>query len=97
MFFRSPVQAIPTGRDRPALARGAMIGVLSPRGLADPAGAHSRFFTVIMIPLSIDPKRPGLRDYSPCRSEARARQAKRGDWVVSLLDVRCVARFIYLA
>src|SRR6266404_2315320 len=99
LFFAPLVQAIPTAATAPALVLvGAMMmGALAEVDWADPAVAIPAFLTVIMIPLSFSIANGlafGITSHAVLKLVRG--QAKRGDWLVYLLAVLCVARFIYL-
>ena len=100
LFFAPLVQAIPTAATAPALVLvGAMMmGALAEIDWADPAAAIPAFLTVIMVPLTYSIANGlafGITSHAVLKlvkGEARPR-----DWLVYLLAVLCVARFIYLA
>jgi AGZA family xanthine/uracil permease-like MFS transporter len=99
LFFAPLVQAIPTAATAPALVLvGAMMmGALAEVDWADPAAAIPAFLTLIMIPLSYSIANGlafGITSHAVLKLVRG--QAKRGDWLVYLLAVLCVARFIYL-
>jgi AGZA family xanthine/uracil permease-like MFS transporter len=100
LFFAPIVQAIPTAATAPALVLvGAMMmGALAEVDWADPAVAIPAFLTLIMIPLSYSIANGlafGITSHAALKLVRG--QAGRGDWLVYLLAVLCVARFIYLA
>ena len=100
LFFAPIVQAIPTAATAPALVLvGAMMmGALAEVDWADPAVAIPAFLTVILIPLSYSIANGlafGITSHAVLKLVRG--QAKRGDWLVYILAVLCVARFIYLA
>jgi AGZA family xanthine/uracil permease-like MFS transporter len=100
LFFAPIVQAIPTAATAPALVLvGAMMmGALAEVDWADPAVAIPAFLTVIMIPLSYSIANGlafGITSHAVLKLVRG--QAKRGDWLVYILAILCVARFIYLA
>jgi AGZA family xanthine/uracil permease-like MFS transporter len=100
LFFAPLVQAIPTAATAPALVLvGAMMmGALAEVDWADPPVAIPAFLTVIMIPLSFSIANGlafGITSHAVLKLVSG--KARRGDWLVYLLAVLCVARFIYLA
>jgi len=100
LFFAPLVQAIPTAATAPALVLvGAMMmGALAEVDWADPAVAIPAFLTVIMIPLSYSIANGlafGITSHAVLKLVRG--QASRRDWLVYLLAVLCIARFIYLA
>ena len=100
LFFAPLVQAIPAAATAPALVLvGAMMmGALAEVDWADPAVAIPAFLTVIMIPLSYSIANGlafGITSHAVLKLVRG--QTKRGDWLVYVLAVLCVARFIYLA
>jgi AGZA family xanthine/uracil permease-like MFS transporter len=100
LFFAPLVQAIPTAATAPALILiGAlMMGALAEVDWSDPAAAIPAFLTVITIPLTYSIANGlafGITSHAILklvRGEARPR-----DWLVYVLAVLCVARFVYLA
>jgi xanthine/uracil/vitamin C permease (AzgA family) len=75
-----------------------MMGALAEVDWADPAVAIPAFLTVILIPLSYSIANGlafGITSHAVLKLVRG--QAKRGDWLVYILAVLCVARFIYLA
>jgi adenine/guanine/hypoxanthine permease len=100
LFFAPLVQAIPTAATAPALVLvGAMMmGALAEVDWADPATAIPAFLTLIMIPLSYSIANGlafGITSYAIFKLVGG--QASRGDWLVYILAILCIARFIYLA
>jgi len=100
LFFAPLVQAIPAAATAPALVLvGAlMMGALAEVDWGDPAVGIPAFLTAIMIPLTYSIANGlafGITSHAILkllRGEARP-----ADWLVYLLAVLCVARFIYLA
>jgi AGZA family xanthine/uracil permease-like MFS transporter len=100
LFFAPLVQAIPGAATAPALVLvGAlMLGALTEVDWKDPSAAIPAFITVIMIPLSFSIANGlafGITSYAVlklAKGEARA-----SDWLVYLLAVLFVVRFIYIA
>jgi AGZA family xanthine/uracil permease-like MFS transporter len=100
LFFAPLVQAIPTSATAPALVLvGAMMmGALAEVDWGDPATAIPAFLTVILIPLSYSIANGlafGITSHAVLKLVRG--QATRGDWLVYVLAVLCIARFIYLA
>ena len=100
LFFAPLVQAIPTSATAPALVLvGAMMmGALAEVEWADPAAAIPAFLTVIMIPLTYSIANGlafGITSHAVLKLVRG--QARASDWLVYVLAVLCVARFIYLA
>jgi AGZA family xanthine/uracil permease-like MFS transporter len=100
LFFAPLVQAIPTAATAPALVLvGAlMMGNLAEVEWSDPTKGIPAFLTVIMIPLSYSIAN-GLAFgiVSHVALKLATGQASRQDWLVYVLAVLCVARFIYMA
>jgi AGZA family xanthine/uracil permease-like MFS transporter len=100
LFFAPLVQAIPTAATAPALVLvGAlMMGNLAEVEWSDPTKGIPAFLTVIMIPLSYSIAN-GLAFgiVSHVALKLATGQASRHDWLVYVLAVLCVARFIYMA
>jgi AGZA family xanthine/uracil permease-like MFS transporter len=100
LFFAPLVQAIPTAATAPALilVGALMMGALSEIDWADPMEAIPAFLTVIIIPLSYSIATGlafGIISYAALK--LLRGQAKTNDWLLYLLAVLFVARFIYLA
>jgi AGZA family xanthine/uracil permease-like MFS transporter len=100
LFFAPLVQAIPTAATAPALVLvGAlMMGNLAEVEWTDPTKGIPAFLTVIMIPLSYSIAN-GLAFgiVSHVALKLATGQASKRDWLVYVLAVLCVARFIYMA
>lgn len=100
LFLAPLVQAIPAVATAPALilVGAMMMGALAEVDWRDPAEGIPAFLTVIIVPLSYSIANGlafGIVSHAVLklvRGRARAR-----DWLVYLLAVLCVARFIYLA
>jgi len=100
LFFAPLVQAIPTAATAPALVLvGAlMMGSLAEVDWADPATAIPAFLTVILIPLTYSIANGlafGITSHAILKLVRG--QASRRDWLVYLLAVLCVVRFVYLS
>jgi adenine/guanine/hypoxanthine permease len=100
LFFAPLVQAIPAAATAPALVLvGAlMMGALAEVEWGDPGVAIPAFLTVIMIPLSYSIANGlafGITSHAVLKLVRG--QARVADWLVYLLAVLCVARFIYMA
>jgi adenine/guanine/hypoxanthine permease len=100
LFFAPIVQAIPAVATAPALilVGALMMGSLAEVEWSDPLAAVPAFLTVIIIPLSYSIANGlafGITSYAVLKLVRG--QARLGDWLVYLLAVLCVARFIYLA
>ncbi len=100
LFFAPLVQAIPTAATAPALVLvGAMMmGALAEVDWGDPATAIPAFLTVIMIPLTYSIANGlafGITSHAVLKLVRG--QAHGGDWLVYILAVLCIARFIYMA
>jgi adenine/guanine/hypoxanthine permease len=100
LFFAPLVQAIPIAATAPALVLvGAlMMGNLAEVDWGDPAAAIPAFLTVIIIPLSYSIANGlafGITSHAVLKL-VRGRAHWR-DWLVYVLAILCVARFIYLA
>ena len=100
LFFAPIVQAIPAVATAPALilVGALMMGALAEVEWSDPGAAIPAFLTVIMIPLSYSIANGlafGITSYAVLKLVRG--QARLGDWLVYLLAVICIARFIYLA
>jgi adenine/guanine/hypoxanthine permease len=100
LFFAPLVQAIPMAATAPALVLvGAlMMGNLAEVDWGDPAAAIPAFLTVIIIPLSYSIANGlafGITSHAVLKL-VRGRAHWR-DWLVYVLAILCVARFIYLA
>ena len=100
LFFAPLVQAIPAAATAPALilVGALMMGALAEIEWSDPAAAIPAFLTVVIIPLSYSIANGlafGITSHAVLklvRGQARLR-----DWLVYVLAVLCVVRFIYLA
>ena len=100
LFFAPIVQAIPAVATAPALilVGALMMGALTEVEWTDPLQAIPAFLTVIIIPLSYSIANGlafGITSYAVLKLVRG--QARLSDWLVYLLAVLCVARFIYLA
>jgi AGZA family xanthine/uracil permease-like MFS transporter len=100
LFFAPLVQAIPTSATAPALVLvGAlMMGSLAEVDWADPATAIPAFLTVILIPLTYSIANGlafGITSHAILKLVRG--EASRRDWLVYLLAVLCVVRFVYLS
>jgi adenine/guanine/hypoxanthine permease len=100
LFFAPIVQAIPAVATAPALilVGALMMGALAEVEWSDPVAAVPAFLTVIIIPLSYSIANGlafGITSYAVLKLVRG--QARLDDWLVYLLAVICVARFIYLA
>jgi AGZA family xanthine/uracil permease-like MFS transporter len=100
LFFAPLVQAIPTAATAPALVLvGAlMMGSLAEVDWADPATAIPAFLTVILIPLTYSIANGlafGITSHAMLKLVRG--QATRRDWLVYLLALLCVVRFVYLS
>ena len=100
LFFAPVVQAIPAFATAPALILvGALMMVaLTEVEWTDPSAAIPAFLTVIIIPLTYSIANGlafGITSYAVLKLIRG--QARASDWLVYLLAVLCVARFIYLA
>jgi len=100
LFFAPLVQAIPTSATAPALVLvGAlMMGSLAEVDWADPATAIPAFLTVILIPLTYSIANGlafGITSHAILKLVRG--QASRRDWLVYLLAMLCVVRFVYLS
>ncbi len=100
LFFAPIIQAIPAVATAPALilVGALMMGSLAEVEWNDPLAAIPAFLTVIIIPLSYSIANGlafGITSYAVLKLVRG--QARLGDWLVYLLAVLCVARFIYLA
>jgi adenine/guanine/hypoxanthine permease len=100
LFFAPIVQAIPAVATAPALilVGALMMGALAEVEWSDPGAAIPAFLTVIMIPLSYSIANGlafGITSYAVLKLVRG--QARSSDWLVYLLAVICIARFIYLA
>jgi AGZA family xanthine/uracil permease-like MFS transporter len=100
LFFAPLVQAIPTAATAPALilVGALMIGALAEVDWADPVVAIPAFLTVITIPLTFSIANGlafGITSYAALtllRGTARPK-----DWLLFVLAILFVLRFIYLA
>jgi AGZA family xanthine/uracil permease-like MFS transporter len=100
LFVAPLVQAIPAVATAPALVLvGAMMmGALAEVNWHDPAEGVPAFLTAILVPLTYSIANGlafGIVGHAVLKI-ARG-QVRAGDWLVYLLAVLCVARFIYLA
>jgi len=100
LLFAPIVQAIPAVATAPALilVGALMMGALTEVEWTDPLQAIPAFLTVIIIPLSYSIANGlafGITSYAVLKLVRG--QARLSDWLVYLLAVICVARFIYLA
>jgi len=100
LFFAPLVQAIPTAATAPALilVGALMMGALAEVEWSDPGAAIPAFLTAITIPLSYSIANGlafGITSHAVLKLVRG--EATRGDWLVYLLALLCVARFIYLA
>jgi AGZA family xanthine/uracil permease-like MFS transporter len=100
LFFAPIVQAIPAVATAPALilVGALMMGALAEVEWSEPGAAIPAFLTVIIIPLSYSIANGlafGITSYAVLKLVRG--QARLSDWLVYLLAVICVARFIYLA
>ena len=100
LFFAPVVQAIPAFATAPALilVGALMMAALTEVEWTDPSAAIPSFLTVIIIPLTYSIANGlafGITSYAVLRLIRG--QARASDWLVYLLAVLCVARFIYLA
>jgi AGZA family xanthine/uracil permease-like MFS transporter len=100
VFFAPVVQAIPAVATAPALilVGALMMGALAEVEWSDPGNAIPAFLTVIIIPLSYSIANGlafGITSYAVLKLVRG--QARPSDWLIYLLAVICVARFIYLA
>jgi AGZA family xanthine/uracil permease-like MFS transporter len=100
LFFAPVVQAIPAFATAPALilVGALMMAALTEVEWTDPSAAIPAFLTVIIIPLTYSIANGlafGITSYAVLRLIRG--QARASDWLVYLLAVLCVARFIYLA
>ena len=100
LLFAPVVQAIPAFATAPALilVGALMMAALTEVEWTDPGAAIPAFLTVIIIPLTYSIANGlafGITSYAVLKLIRG--QARAGDWLVYLLAVLCVARFIYLA
>jgi AGZA family xanthine/uracil permease-like MFS transporter len=100
LFFAPLVQAIPTAATAPALilVGAMMMGALAEVDWNDPATAIPAFLTVVLIPLSYSIANGlafGITSHAVFKLVRG--DASRSDWLVYVLAILCVARFIYLA
>ncbi len=100
LFFAPLVQAIPAAATAPALVLvGAlMMGALAEIEWADPGAAIPAFLCVIMIPLTYSIANGlafGITSHAVLKLVRG--QARRSDWLVYVLAVLCIGRFIYLS
>jgi len=100
LFFAPLVQAIPTAATAPALilVGALMMGALAEIDWSEPAEAIPAFLTVIIIPLTYSIANGlafGITSHAILklvRGQARPR-----DWLIYVLAVICIVRFIYLS
>jgi AGZA family xanthine/uracil permease-like MFS transporter len=100
LFFAPLVQAVPASATAPALVLvGAMMmGALGEVDWVDPVVAIPAFLTVIMIPLSYSIANGlafGITSHAVLKLVRG--QARLSDWLVYVLAISFVVRFIYLA
>jgi AGZA family xanthine/uracil permease-like MFS transporter len=100
LFFAPLVQAIPTAATAPALilVGALMIGALTEVDWADPVVAIPAFLTVITIPLTFSIANGlafGITSYAALTLLRGAARPK--DWLLFVLAILFVVRFIYLA
>ncbi|MBS0580796.1 MAG: NCS2 family permease [Proteobacteria bacterium] len=100
LFFAPLVQAIPGAATAPALilVGALMMGALAEIDWSDAAEAIPAFLTVIIIPLTYSIAN-GLAFGITCHAILKlARgQARAADWLIYVLAVVCIARFVYMA
>ena len=94
------VQAIPAAATAPALilVGALMMGAIAEVDWADPAAAIPAFLTVVIIPLSYSIANGlafGLTSHAVLKLVRG--QARRSDWLLFLLALLFVARFVYLS
>jgi AGZA family xanthine/uracil permease-like MFS transporter len=100
LVFAPVVQAIPAAATAPALilVGALMMGALAEIEWSDPGQAIPAFLTVIITPLSYSITNGlafGITSYALLKLIRG--QARWSDWLVFLLAVLCVVRFIYLS
>jgi AGZA family xanthine/uracil permease-like MFS transporter len=100
LFFTPVVQAIPAAATAPALilVGGLMMGALTEVQWNEPIEGIPAFLTVIIIPLSYSIANGlavGITAHAVLKLVRG--QARAADWLVYVLAILCVARFIYLA
>ncbi|MGR4862642.1 NCS2 family permease [Caulobacter sp. LARHSG274] len=100
LFFAPLVQAIPTAATAPALilVGAMMIGSLVDIDWADPTAAIPAFLTLITIPLTFSIANGlafGITSYAVLK--LLTGKIRKGDWLLLVLAVLFVVRFIYLA
>jgi AGZA family xanthine/uracil permease-like MFS transporter len=100
LFFAPLVQAIPTAATAPALilVGALMIGAVAEVDWTDPIVGVPAFLTVIVIPLTYSIANGlafGITSYAVLTLATG--KARRKDWLMYVLAVLFVARFIYLA
>jgi AGZA family xanthine/uracil permease-like MFS transporter len=100
LVFAPVVQAIPAAATAPALilVGALMMGALAEIEWTDPVQAIPAFLTVVITPLSYSITNGlafGIISYAVLKLIRG--QARRSDWLVYLLAVLCVVRFVYLA
>ena len=100
LFFAPLVQAIPAAATAPALilVGGMMMGALAEVDWAEPSESIPGFLTVIMIPLSFSIANGlafGITSHAILKLVRG--KARPSDWLVYVLAILCIVRFIYLA
>jgi AGZA family xanthine/uracil permease-like MFS transporter len=100
ILFTPVVQAVPAASTAPALilVGALMIGALVEVDWKDPTVAIPAFLTVLITPLSYSIANGlafGITSYAALK--LLRGQARRSDWLLYVLAVLFVARFIYLA
>jgi AGZA family xanthine/uracil permease-like MFS transporter len=100
LLFAPVVQAIPAAATAPALilVGALMMGALAEIEWTDPGQAIPAFLTVVVTPLSYSITNGlafGIISYAVLKLIRG--QARWSDWLVFLLAVLCVVRFIYLS
>ena len=100
LFFAPLVAAIPAVAYGPALilVGALMMGSLAEVEWGDPGVAIPAFLTVIMIPLTYSIANGlafGITSHAVLKLVKG--QARRGDWLLFILAVLFIARFVYLA
>jgi len=100
LLFAPLVQAIPTAATAPALI---LVGALMMGGLVevnwrDPVEAIPAFLTVIITPLTYSITNGLAFGLTSCAALKLVRgELRAGDWLLHLLAVLCLVRFVYLA
>ena len=100
LFFAPLVQAIPTAATAPALilVGALMMGALAEIDWSEPAEAIPAFLTVIIIPLTYSIANGlafGITSHAILKLVRG--QARPCDWLIYVLAVICIVRFIYLS